>query len=67
MSRQAAPSEMRSTQPSSAGAKSPTVGVPSPPNWTGSFDAGQPALGDGVAGMQVGPMCSDARGGGFRR
>jgi hypothetical protein len=35
MSRRAAPSEMPSTQPSSAGAKSATVGVPTPPSRTG--------------------------------
>jgi hypothetical protein len=35
ISRHADPSEMHSTHPSSAGARSPTVGVPSPPSWMG--------------------------------
>ena len=65
MSRQAAPSEMCSTQPSSAGAKPATVGVPLPAQPDRVFDTGQPALRDGVSGMQVGPMGSDAEAAGF--
>ena len=56
---------MRSTQPSSAAAKSPTVGVPSPPSRTGCSVPGSRLWRDRFAGVQVGPMCCDLQPPGF--
>ena len=65
ISRDAEPSDMRSTQPSSAGAKSATVGVAVPAQLDGAFATGQPAFSDGVSGMDVGPMRGDVESSGF--
>jgi hypothetical protein len=64
ISRDAEPSEMRSTQPSSAG-QNPRRSGCRPRQLTGSFAPGQPTLRDGVVGMDVGPVCGDVESSGF--
>jgi hypothetical protein len=59
MSRAAEPSDRRSTQPSSAGAKPPTVGGAFPAQPDRVIGARQPALRNAVAWVQIGPMRGD--------
>ena len=65
MSRDADPSGMRRTQPSSAAAKSATVGGALPAEPGRVLGAGNAALCDGVAGVEVGPMRRNVEAAGF--
>jgi hypothetical protein len=56
---------MRSTQPSSAVSEAGNGRGSLPAQPDRVFDTGQQAMRDGVARMQVSPMCSDAEAAGF--